>query len=1173
MAVADPITQNTIATRTTTRTTTGNTATNDKALKTTSTTTSSELITYNNPITSLSTTLLPTHVANFITAVSLAARLSLRCSSLLIEALFETAKYSTVFSFGFSRQALINAISTAKKLHALTYPTTGDSSSGYSNDHGGIDAKKGVFLQILDKYTTLGVYVIHHSFTLAELFALSGLQFTSNTIQTGLKAAEESVQIIDGIFGSNETSRAIASIITMVHQELINDPEFELAKNGKMAVLGGLTKALTAFAVLQNVTHKRTMEYVKVTEMWKGLVIEDEEDNEAAMIPYQYDNASFMDDNNEDMNNETDVINELEEILAQNETATKSSISLALQEGGSASHWASAYPMYEISTATKRTIVRTTKIRPIAPPGQPQPKAKYIVVKSDQEDNESFMAVIDQEDGNNAVIPGAWIEHSIEDEEREKKNDENNDKNQTVLKSPSKGLKIMLSAVSKKFSRKKVERQVKYSRDDQHFNNRDTVGRSIVHHGSIETLDFSDDYEQEDDRDITTTLSTTRSSMLQSAKYTTTSSTSHDKPLPLRPPTPTKEDNNINNNNYRESPEDRTIKRKSSWGRLKLKGTRRKSVTSLFQKGAEALNANKKKRDSSPPPLPIPPSSSRQYLNTSSVAMASRSSVTSTTTHHHHRGRSSSITSMSSAAHTLTATYITAPSSPSSSTVFRSSQQQQQQQQNYRPDRSERRTKSIIRSPSAPSKNRKKRKHRSPLDNEPDPRNFPRKHIINNIAHFMRYASAAYGEAFMRILRIGDIPSVLPNSHHPNHHAFSHHTGVAVEDILLSSYTDTIPLKGSVQHPQLHSLVHYVIVDHSCEAIVLTCRGTLGLSDVLTDLMCDYTEFSLPSDDEIKFKAHGGMFEAAQLLAKQKGKVYQTILDGLERYPSYGLVLCGHSLGAGVASLLGVLWSEERSSSIQRTSDSNTIALAALARDPVPFVTSQQSGLPPGRPVHCYTYGPPCTMSLELSEYCGRGLVTSVVHGYDIVPCLSLGLLRDFKNVAVSLYQEASVADDILRRVIGRSGNNTEDKNTTRNGHDEDENDQWYWAMIKTMRADMREDKLYPPSTIYLIESTAQLTSFPPSNYYSNLTTPSRTTIKNSSNNNNNNNNNNGGGGGKKKHAHMVVLKRCDDVQGRFSEITFAKTMFMDHSPNMYENAIRQLCRGFFGQQGAYERL
>jgi hypothetical protein len=29
--------------------------------------------------------------------------------------------------------------------------------------------------------------------------------------------------------------------------------------------------------------------------------------------------------------------------------------------------------------------------------------------------------------------------------------------------------------------------------------------------------------------------------------------------------------------------------------------------------------------------------------------------------------------------------------------------------------------------------------------------------------------------------------------------------------------------------------------------------------------------------------------------------------------------------------------------------------------------------------------------------------------------------------------------------------------------------------------------------------------------------------------------------------------------------------MFADHTPALYEKAIRNLCRGFFGQDGAYE--
>ena len=81
-----------------------------------------------------------------------------------------------------------------------------------------------------------------------------------------------------------------------------------------------------------------------------------------------------------------------------------------------------------------------------------------------------------------------------------------------------------------------------------------------------------------------------------------------------------------------------------------------------------------------------------------------------------------------------------------------------------------------------------------------------------------------------------------------------------------------------------------------------------------------------------------------------------------------------------------------------------------------PFVTSFNSGLPPGRPVHCYSYGPPAVASSDLAQY-ARGLITSIVHGSDIVPTLSLGVLRDLRNVSVTLFEEGRVAEEIVGRV------------------------------------------------------------------------------------------------------------------------------------------------------------
>jgi hypothetical protein len=48
-----------------------------------------------------------------------------------------------------------------------------------------------------------------------------------------------------------------------------------------------------------------------------------------------------------------------------------------------------------------------------------------------------------------------------------------------------------------------------------------------------------------------------------------------------------------------------------------------------------------------------------------------------------------------------------------------------------------------------------------------------------------------------------------------------------------------------------------------------------------------------------------------------------------------------------------------------------------------------------------------------------RALCFLLTEGNDIVPTLSLGVLRDFKNVAVTLTDEGSIAEEIVGRVVG----------------------------------------------------------------------------------------------------------------------------------------------------------
>jgi hypothetical protein len=154
----------------------------------------------------------------------------------------------------------------------------------------------------------------------------------------------------------------------------------------------------------------------------------------------------------------------------------------------------------------------------------------------------------------------------------------------------------------------------------------------------------------------------------------------------------------------------------------------------------------------------------------------------------------------------------------------------------------------------------------------------------------MRFSSASYGWNFMRLLGIGQLSeSGVPvdSLHHANHHAFAQHTKLPLSNILLSSFS-SLSLGG--QTPQL---VHFVSVDHEVGAVVLTCRGTLGVADILTDLACEYENIRVYGEE---YPVHKGMLSAAKQLSVETSRVCKVIKEALETNPGYGLVLCGHSL-------------------------------------------------------------------------------------------------------------------------------------------------------------------------------------------------------------------------------------------------------------------------------------
>ncbi|KAK8914737.1 Sn1-specific diacylglycerol lipase beta [Metarhizium anisopliae] len=341
---------------------------------------------------------------------------------------------------------------------------------------------------------------------------------------------------------------------------------------------------------------------------------------------------------------------------------------------------------------------------------------------------------------------------------------------------------------------------------------------------------------------------------------------------------------------------------------------------------------------------------------------------------------------------------------------------------------------------------------------------FPTGHLLPNIARYMRYSSACYGSHFMKLL---------------------------------------------------------------------ACRGTLGFEDVLADLTCDYDNLLWRGR---AYRVHKGVHASARrLLFGDDGRVLVTLKEALLEFPDYGLVLCGHSLGGGVTSLLGVMLSEPNP-------DGPGFVISA---EPYSKLLTQGLGaghkfsdvrLPQSRRIHVYAYGPPGILSPSLRKIT-RGLITTVVHGNDIVPHLSLGVLHDFQGLALAFKKDENhTKAEIRRRMWQAFQEHLSDKWYQATPAAPKEGDEeWVLPMLQALRGTMKGKKLVPPGEVFAIETTRVLRR--------------DAFVKQEE-------------GPIGRPARRVVLKYIRDVEGRFDEIRFGAGLLTDHSPAKYEDALNKLRLG-----------
>jgi pimeloyl-ACP methyl ester carboxylesterase len=377
------------------------------------------------------------------------------------------------------------------------------------------------------------------------------------------------------------------------------------------------------------------------------------------------------------------------------------------------------------------------------------------------------------------------------------------------------------------------------------------------------------------------------------------------------------------------------------------------------------------------------------------------------------------------------------------------------------------------------------------------------------------------------------------------HSDFSDHIGLPASAILLSSFVD--PAGGSNAAGETQSgfpLVHYLFLDHESKAVVLALRGTWGFEDVLTDMTCAYDDLEWQGRT---WKVHKGMHASAKHLLMGGGRrVMITIRAALEEFPDYGVVLCGHSLGGGVAALLATMISEP-------THETSLVSFTTASRSDRQVVSNGTETaddnysayyLPPGRPIHVYAYGPPATMSPFLRR-ATRGLVTTIVNGQDVVPCLSLGILHDMHTTSLSFKSDVSQAKSHVRSRVWENIRQSivnkfyvQETPLLLNAGDGLGEDAWAWSTLKSLRDSMCAPKLVPPGEVFVVETMRVLQR---SAFTSDV-----------------------GEDGPRlgRPATRVQLKFIRDVETRFGELRFGSGMFSDHNPARYEASLVALSRG-----------
>eukprot|EP00566_Odontella_aurita_P012243 CAMPEP_0113579326 /NCGR_PEP_ID=MMETSP0015_2-20120614/30009_1 /TAXON_ID=2838 /ORGANISM="Odontella" /LENGTH=491 /DNA_ID=CAMNT_0000483299 /DNA_START=153 /DNA_END=1625 /DNA_ORIENTATION=+ /assembly_acc=CAM_ASM_000160 len=221
---------------------------------------------------------------------------------------------------------------------------------------------------------------------------------------------------------------------------------------------------------------------------------------------------------------------------------------------------------------------------------------------------------------------------------------------------------------------------------------------------------------------------------------------------------------------------------------------------------------------------------------------------------------------------------------------------------------------------------------------------------FSEAARFMKFATSAYGESMIRAADMHSSGKIDTDILPPSRRKIAKHVGILEEDVRSIDIDDA---GGNLNH-----LRHFVAIDRGTRSIVLSIRGTFNLAE----LVVDFAAFSRPF---MGGEAHSEMATMAERVWEAAGDTVRDLLE--EQGEDYGLVIVGHSLGAGTACLLNILIHNDRKRHVH------------------------------GRRVRCFAFAsPPVFSPLCAAPWEALRSASNYIHEHDVVPFLSVDSFRHF---------------------------------------------------------------------------------------------------------------------------------------------------------------------------------